>query len=201
MLTERQKEILDFIKAYIAKNGISPTLTEINKKFKLGSSSAAHQHVEALQRKGFLKKLPYQARAISVVEDTDDAREIFLRGRIALGKPIESISKPEPIKVPKLLLCGIGQHYALEAVGDSMNQDGIIDGDILVIQETHNPTNGDVVVAQNAEYEATLKRFYDNGNKIELRPKSSNSVHRPQYYNYGEIEVQGKLCGLIRRNI
>ncbi len=201
MLTERQKEVFDFIKAYIAQHGISPTLTEINKKFDMGSSSAAHQHVQALQRKGYLKKLPFQARAISLVEDTDDVKEIYLRGRIALGKPIESISEPEPIKVPRLLLCGSGQHYALEAVGDSMNQDGINDGDILVIQETHDPNSGDVVVAQNSDYEATLKRFYDNGNKIELRPKSSNSAHRPQFYNYGEIEIQGKLCGLIRRNV
>src|SRR5260221_10593332 len=129
MLTQRQKEVLDFIKSYIAEHGISPTLTEINNKFQMGSSSAAYQHVQALQRKGYLKKLPYQARAISLVEETDDVKEIYLRGRIALGRPIESIAQPEPIKVPKLLLCGNGQHYALEAVGDSMNEDGINDGD------------------------------------------------------------------------
>lgn len=201
MLTQRQKVVLDFIRSYITKHGVSPTLTEINNKFQMGSSSAAFQHVQALQRKDYLKKLPFQTRAISLIEEEPDAKEIYLRGRIALGRPIESISEPEPIKVPKLLLCGNGQHYALEAIGDSMNQDGINDGDILIIQETHTPNNGDVVVAQNSDYEATLKRFYDNGNKIELRPKSSNTEHRSQFYNYGEIEIQGKLCGLMRRNI
>lgn len=201
MLTQRQKAVLDFIKSYITQHGVSPTLTEIDKKFELGSSSAAYQHVQALQRKGYLKKLPFQARSISLLEKEPDAQEIYLRGRIALGKPIESIADPEPIKVPKLLLSGTGHHYALEAVGDSMNEDGINDGDILIIQETYSPQNGDVVVAQNSDYEATLKRFYDNGNKIELRPKSTNSEHKPQFYNYGEIEVQGKLCGLLRRTI
>lgn len=200
MLTQRQKDVLDFIKSYLVEHGISPTLTEIDKHFDMGSSSAAYQHVQALQRKGYLKKLPYQARAISVVEETDDVKEIYLRGRIALGRPIESLTQPEPIKVPKLLISGSGQHYALEAVGDSMNEDGINDGDILIVQETTTPNNGDVVVAQNSEYEATLKRFYDNGTRIELRPKSSNSEHRAQFYNYGEIQIQGKLCGLMRRN-
>lgn len=201
MLTQRQKEILDFIKSYNSKNGISPTLTEINKAFTLGSNSAAHQHVEALKRKGYLKKLPYQSRAISVVEDNEDVKEIYIKGRIALGEPIDTFEQSETIKVPRLLLCGSGQHYALEAIGDSMNQDGINDGDLLVIQETNVPNNGDVVVALTSDYRATLKRYYDRGGKIELRPKSSNPNNKPQYYSYGDIQVQGKLCGLIRRNI
>ena len=201
MLTQRQKEILDFIKTYIAKNSISPTLTEINKEFGLGSTSAAFQHVEALQRKGYLKKLPYQTRAISVVEDNDDIKEIFIKGRIALGEPIDTFEQSETIKVPRLLLCGSGQHYALEAIGDSMNEDGINDGDLLVIQELNVPNNGDVVVALTSDYRATLKRYYDRGDKIELRPKSSNPNNKPQFYSYGDLQVQGKLCGLIRRNI
>lgn len=201
MLTERQKEILDFIKVYIAEHGISPTLTEINKKFSLGSSSAAHQHVESLQRKGYLKKLPYQSRAISVVEDTADSKEIAILGRIALGEPIERYAEPETIKVPRILLCGSGRHYALESIGDSMNLDGINDGDLLIIQETNSPNNGDTVVALTNDYKSTLKRFYDTGSKIELRPKSSNPNNKPQFYSYGDIQVQGKLCGLIRRNV
>jgi repressor LexA len=201
MLTERQKEVLDFIKAYIAKQGISPTLTEINNHFNLGSSSAAHQHVEALQRKGYLKKLPYQSRAISIVEETEDTKEIAILGRIALGEPIENYSEPETIKVPRLLLCGSGRHYALESIGDSMNLDGINDGDLLIIQETNAPNNGDTVVAQTRDYKATLKRFYDHDTKIELRPKSSNPNNKPQSYAYGDIQIQGKLCGLIRRNV
>ncbi len=199
MLTQRQKEVLDFIREYIDQHGVGPTLDEINIHFQMGSASAAHQHVEALIRKGFLKKLPHQTRAISLMQESDDMKEIPLMGRIALGEPIESLTEVETIKVPKLLMSGEGQYFALEAIGDSMNQDGILNGDILIIKQTSAPNNGDIVVAQTSEYKATLKRFYDHGNKIELRPKSSNSAHRPQYYPAGEIEVQGKFCGLIRK--
>lgn len=199
MLTKRQKEVLDFIKEYIEQQGVGPTLEEINVKFKMGSASAAHQHVEALRVKGFLKKLPHQTRAISLLQESDNMKEIPLVGRIALGEPIESFGETETIKVPKLLMCGEGQYYALEAIGDSMNQDGILNGDILIIKQTNTPDNGDIVVAQTLDYKATLKRFYDHGTKIELRPKSSNFSHLPQYYLPGDIEVQGKFCGLMRK--
>lgn len=199
MLTQRQKEVLDFIREYIAQHGVGPTLDEINIHFHMGSASAAHQHVEALSRKGYLKKLPHQTRAISLLQESDDMREIPLTGRIALGEPIESLDEIETIKVPRLLMSGEGQYFALEAVGDSMNQDGILNGDILIIKQTNSPNNGDIVVAQTSEYKATLKRFYDHGDRIELRPKSSNSSHRAQYYPAGEIEVQGKFCGLLRK--
>ncbi|MCL5797347.1 MAG: transcriptional repressor LexA [Patescibacteria group bacterium] len=199
MLTQRQKEVLDFIREYINQNGVGPTLDEISTHFQMGSASAAHQHVEALKRKGFLKKLPHQTRAMSLLQESDDMREIPLVGRIALGEPIDNFDEVETIKVPKLLMSGEGQYYALEAFGNSMNQDGILNGDILIIKETSTPDNGDIVVAQTAEYKATLKRFYNHGDKIELRPKSSNSTYRAQYYPAGEIEVQGKFCGLLRK--
>lgn len=199
MLTKRQKEVLDFIRKYIDQHGVGPTLDEISTHFQMGSASAAHQHVEALKRKGFLKKLPHQTRAMSLMQESDDMREIPLVGRIALGEPIENFNEIETIKVPKLLTSGAGEYYALEAFGDSMNQEGILDGDILIIKQTNIPDNGDIVVAQTSDYRATLKKFYNHGDKIELRPKSSNSSNRPQYYPAGDIEIQGKFCGLIRK--
>src|SRR3990167_5508698 len=200
MLTKRQKEVLEFIKEYIEKKGYSPTLKEIDERFKMVSTSAAQQHVAALITKGYLKKSPFQKRSIEVYKNEEDVKEIPLLGRIALGEPIENFSEPETIKVPRLLLCGSGDHYALEAMGDSMNEDNIFDGDILVIKHTSTPENGDIVVAQTSGYAATLKRYYDHGTKIELRPKSSNPKYKPIFYLRGELNIQGKFCGLIRRS-
>ena len=199
MLTKRQKEVLDFIREYINLHGFGPTLDEINNKFKMGSASAAHQHVEALKRKGFLKRLPHQTRAMSLIDESEDMKEISLVGRIALGEPVENFGESHTIKIPRLLLSGEGQYYALEAMGDSMNEDGILDGDVLIIKQTNAPDNGDTVVAQTADYRATLKRFYNHGDKIELRPKSNNSAHQSKFYEHGELAVQGKFCGLMRK--
>lgn len=200
MLTKRQKEVLDFITQYIDKNGFGPTLNEINKKLEMGSSSAAHQHVKALEEKGYLKKLPNQTRAISLTDDTPEIREIPIMGIIAMGKPIESYDTGEKIKVPVFLLGkGVGEYYALQAFGDSMDQEGILDGDLIIIKKTDSYQDGDIVVAQLPDLGATLKKFYNHESKIELRPKSSNMSHRPIFADWGEVEIQGKFCGLIRK--
>ena len=201
MLTPRQKQTYDFICQYINKNGMGPTLNEISEALKMGSASAAHQHVAALKSKGFLKKLPHQSRAVTIYQETEEVRELPLVGRIALGQPIEEILENTSIKVPRFMLSGAGQHYALEAKGDSMNEDGILNGDILLINQTNQANNGDIIVAQTPGYKATLKRYYNHGNQVELRPKSSNSTHKPMFFAYGDIEIQGKFCGLMRREI
>jgi repressor LexA len=199
MFTKRQKEVLDFITEYIKSHGFGPTLNEINKKFKMGSTSAAHQHVAALQRKGFLKKLPYQTRAISLYQKLEGAKEIPLVGRIALGEPIESsFEQKETIKVPDVLLSGNGHYYALEAKGNSMNEDGILNGDLIIVKQSNTAENGDVVIARTADG-ATLKKFYNHGDKIELKPKSDDSKHASKFFPFGEVEIQGKFSGLIRR--
>lgn len=198
MLTQRQKQVLEFIQDYIKENGHGPTLTQIDKTLGIGSSSAAFQHVEALRRKGFLKKTAHQARSISTYDKSEDVVEVPLMGSIALGIPIESFDEPEPINVPRILTSGFGQHYALQAKGDSMVNLGILGGDILIIKHTNQANNGDVVVAMTDEG-ATLKKFYDHGNKIELRP--ANDDRQSMFYPQGEVEVQGKFCGLIRKGI
>lgn len=200
MLTPRQKEILDFIREYRGKHGISPTLSEIKQKFQFSSNSAAHQHVAALQRKGFLKKLPYQTRAISLIDENEGTKEIPLVGRIALGEPIESFDTKETIKVPDILLTGNGQFYALEAKGNSMNDDGILNGDLIIVKHANTAENGDVVVAMTSEG-ATLKRFYNHGDKVELRPKSDDSTYISKFFPQGEVEIQGTFSGLIRRGL
>ncbi len=198
MLTPRQKEILDFIRKYIKDHGVAPTLSEIKQEFKFSSNSAAHQHVAVLQRKGFLKKLPFQTRSISLFQETEEMKEIPLVGRIALGEPIESFNSQETINVPDMLVSKNGQYYALEAKGNSMNEDGILNGDFIIVKQTSHAENGDIVVALTSQG-ATLKRFFNLGNKIELRPKSLDSEFMSKFYSYGEIEVQGIFSGLIRR--
>jgi len=200
MLTKRQKDVLDFITQYIDKNGYGPTLNEINIKLEMGSASAAHQHVKALEEKGYLKKLPNQTRAISLTDETPEIREIPIMGVIAMGQPIESYDTGEKIKVPLFLLGkGLGEFYALQAFGDSMDQEGILDGDLIIIKKSESYHDGDVVVAQLQDKGATLKKFYNHDNKIELRPKSSNIFHKPIFVDWGEVEIQGKFCGLIRK--
>jgi repressor LexA len=167
----------------------------------MGSASAAHQHVANLKRKGFLRRLPHQSRAVTIYQETEEIKEIPLVGRIALGAPIEELLDQTSITVPKFLLSGAGNHYALEAKGDSMNEDGILNGDILLINQCSLADNGDTVVAQIPGYKATLKRFYNHGNQVELRPKSRSSTHKSMFFAYGEIEIQGKFCGLMRRGI
>lgn len=200
MLTSRQKEVLNFISKYIDAKGVGPTLDEISEELVMGSASAAYQHVKALENKGYLKRLPHQARSMSVIKETEDVKELSLVGAIALGNPIESFDYNETIKVPSTLLCGSGPHYILESRGDSMNEDGILDGDLLIVKETSAPENGDIVVAQIRDEGATLKKFFGHTDKIELRPKSRNISHKPQFYPRDAVEIQGKFCGLIRRN-
>lgn len=200
MLTKRQKEVLDFVTKYIDENGYGPTLNEINNEFEMGSASAAFQHVQALENKGYLKRLPNKTRAIALNDDTADVKEVPLMGAIAMGQPLESYDTGERIKVPTFLLGnGAGNFYALQAYGDSMNQEGIIDGDLIIIKKTDAYNNGDIVVAQLKDKGAILKKFYNLGKKIELRPKSSNQNNKPIFVDPGDVEIQGKFCGLIRK--
>lgn len=199
MLTKRQKQVLDFIRSYIQKKAYGPTLDEISNKFGMGSASAAHQHVRALKTKGYLKKQPYQTRSISLYDEKENVAEVPLVGQIALGEPIESFLEPEVLSVPKFLLCSNGKHYALQAKGNSMIDDGILDGDLILVKEQNYADNGDLVVAQLEGHRATLKRFYNHGKKIELRPKSSKGKHESFFLSLGEVEIQGKFCGLIRK--
>lgn len=199
MLTPRQKETLDFIRTFIDKHGFGPTLDEISRKLEMGSSSAAYQHVKILERKGYLKKLPNQARSIGMIDHGEKVSEIPLLGSIALGAPIQQFDEPSLISVPTLLLSGSGSHYALRASGNSMNKIGILNGDLILVEHTNHVDNGQIGVVVTEDGSATLKKVYKMGNQIELRPDSNDPDQHSMYYNAGEIEVQGKFCGLMRQ--
>lgn len=194
MLTAKQKEILDFIKKFENEKGYGPSLEETAKHFGKVPSTI-HQHVKLLTEKGFIKKLSNQPRSVGSFKETDLVVEIPLLGRIAAGEPIEALENKEMITVSKDLIPQQGDFYALEVKGDSMIDEGIVDGDIAIIKHQNHAINGDIVVAVS-EFGATLKKYFRTAEKIELRPR--NPKYKSRFFNFGEIEIRGRFCGLVR---
>ena len=162
MLTKRQKQILDYITKYIKENDYAPSLEEMKKYFKLSSVSTIHQHIEAIREKGYLKKIENQPRSIELnnKKKISDLIEIPLLGTISAGAPIEAIEFPEIIKVPKSQLSKSGEHFALRTQGNSMVDEGIFDGDTVIIRKQSTAENGETVVALINGNEVTLKKIY-----------------------------------------
>jgi repressor LexA len=193
-LTRRQKEILDFIRAYREEHGISPTQREIREKFRLSSFGTVQKHLKRLEEKGALKRDWNRSRGISPAELRPASREVPLLGRIAAGHPIEPFPDEETIEVPASLL-GKGEHFVLRVRGDSMVEDGIRDGDYVVVCRRSSAENGQTVVAL-VRGEATLKRYYADGTRVRLQP--ANSAMVPITVDARDVTVQGVLTGLIR---
>lgn len=200
-LTDRQKTALAYIQEYLAKHGYPPTLEEIGKEMTIDSVSAVHKHVKALREKGYLKVVSNPTRSINVFDETQHYKEIPLMGKISAGAGITPMENPEPIKVSTDLICGSGKHYALKVDGNSMIEDGIQDGDTVVIRYQNVAKNGETVVAViNGEDElATLKKYYYRNDKIELHAANKNLKDWPRTYGVGDVEIRGKFCGLIRK--
>lgn len=200
MLSPKQKEILDFINEYQKNNGHGPTLDEIAIFFKK-TIPTIHQHVQVLRNKGFLKLPSTNARSIGVLDPHEEVVQIPLLGVVSAGGGLENVETPEPIKVQRSLLSPTGQHFALVVRGTSMVDDGILPEDIILVRHQNYVDNGDVVVAlitdEDGTQLATVKRFYNQGSRIELRPKNPNLQSR--FYNQGEVEVRGKFVGLLRQ--
>ena len=197
-LTKRQKEILDFIEQSISQNGYAPTLEEIGERFALRSMATVHKHLSNLETKGLIRRKWNHSRAIEV---TDDRRKtaavsIPLLGRVAAGRPIEAIENSDSIEVPASLL-GRRDSFALRVTGDSMVDEGILDGDIILVEERPDPRAGEVVVA-TVDGEATVKRFYREKNgSVRLQP--SNAAYKPIVVDGGDLNIRGAVVGLIRR--
>jgi repressor LexA len=200
-LTKRQKEILDFVASHIEVHGYAPSYREIAEAFKLGSVATVAEHVETLVQKGLLRKGDNEARSLQLVpEDFDEDRSVGLPilGLIAAGQPIETIEgHTEQLEVPPFMV-GRKHSYVLQVKGDSMIEDGILDGDYVVIQEKDVPSNGEVVVALVNGSEATLKRYYKEKTHIRLQP--ANSAMEPIIVPAGTpIQIQGTVIGVIRK--
>jgi repressor LexA len=184
----------------------------------LKSKSGVHRLISALEERGFIRRLPNRARALEVLKIPDtgaqrapatvtairpaapaaanDTLEIPLHGRIAAGTPIEALQGTETFAVPAALL-GPGEHYALEVSGDSMVEEGILDGDFALIRKVDTARDGEIVVALIDDEEATLKTYRREGRMIRLDP--ANSRYEPQRYEEDRVQIQGRLAGLIRR--
>ena len=229
MLTAKQHELLLFIQRKLEETGISPSFEEMKEALELKSKSGVHRLISALEERGFLRRLPNRARALEVLREPEDVRtggkrvaansndpvtrvttpprvapasvandiiEIPLHGRIAAGVPIEALESDRMLPVPAALL-GAGEHFALEVSGDSMIEAGILDGDYALVRRTDTARDGEIVVALVRNEEATLKYLRRENGMVRLDP--ANAAYDPQIYAPDEVQVQGKLAGLLRR--
>ena len=212
MLTKKQHELLLFLEERISQTGVTPSFEEMMKKVGLKSKSGIHRLISALEERGFIKKLPFKARAIEILkvpetkkkssddkvkEINDHVVELPLVGRIAAGLPIEAIETSEnTLCVPKVLTRG-SDSFVLEVKGESMIDAGINDGDLAIIKRQNTANNGDIAVALTNENEATLKRFRKRGDTIAL--EAANEAFETRIYSAGQISIQGILIGLIRQ--
>ncbi|MEI9892031.1 MAG: transcriptional repressor LexA [Caulobacteraceae bacterium] len=229
MLTRKQHELLMFIHERIKETGVSPSFDEMKEALDLASKSGIHRLITALEERGFLRRLPHRARALEVVkmpqqatpssppkgrapfrpqvvegvrmpdsaQGSSDVRELPVLGRIAAGTPIDAIQhERDRIPVPESML-GAGEHFILEVQGDSMINAGILDGDQVIIKRGDSAHSGEIVVALVKGEEATLKRLRKKGASIAL--EAANPAYETRIFGPDQVQVQGKLVGLIRR--
>jgi len=229
MLTRKQHELLMFIHERIKESGVSPSFDEMKDALDLASKSGIHRLITALEERGFIRRLAHRARALEVVkmpeeattgrarqpfkpqvvegsrpaappaamQVANDAFDLPVLGRIAAGSPIDAIQhERERISVPASMI-GSGEHFVLEVQGDSMIEAGILDGDYVVIKKGDTATSGEIVVALVMGEEATLKRFRKKAGSIAL--EAANPRYQTRVFGPDQVEVQGKLVGLIRR--
>lgn len=199
-LTKKQRLIFDYLRVYIETHGYSPSYREIAKKFSLASIGTVAEHINNLVTKGYLNNEDNEARSITVRDIKAEAlaealaTEIPLAGLITAGKPIEAVEDNETIAVPKYMIRD-KDYFALKVKGESMIEDGINDGDFVVIEKKNTAENGEVIVALLENQLATLKRYYKEPGYIRLQP--ANAKMKP--LKVKNVQVQGKVVGLIRK--
>ena len=199
-LYRRQKQIIDFIDQYIQKFGTSPTLQEIADALGVSSLATVHEHLQSLTKKGVIRRHEGAVRGIELIDNAIgnvvDGIELPILGFIAAGSPIEPITDPNAsIKVSSTMLSGKKRSFVLQVKGDSMIEEGILDGDFVVIEQQDSVRDGDIVVALLDNGLATLKKLFREATRVRLEP--ANSAMRPIYAK--NVTVQGKVVGLVRR--
>jgi repressor LexA len=201
-VTERQRDILNFIREFQKAQGVAPTHREICDHFGFSSYGTVYKHLSLLEKKGLIRRDWNQKRGVELVEKEEKepaaapaVRELPLFGYIAAGQPLQVESNEEMIAVPEHLT-NRGENYVLKVRGDSMVDDGILDGDLVIISRRERAENGEMVVA-NVSGEVTLKRIYREGERVRLQP--ANSMMGPIYASARDVAVQGVVVGLMRR--
>jgi repressor LexA len=223
-LTQRQREILDFISASIVERGFPPTLREIGEHFNIRSTNGVNDHLKALEKKGHLRRedlksramrpvlpdgngeiIPMQRRAmgtgdVQLVSETDDMAEIPILGRVAAGQPILAVEQAtDTVKVDRVLVGNHREVFGLRIVGESMIEDGIFDGDYVFVKKTPSAHAGDIVVAM-IEGEATVKRYYPEGDRIRFQPANSNmSPIIVRKADFKSVDIIGIVVGVYRK--
>jgi repressor LexA len=198
-LTERQRDILQFIRDHRRKTGVAPTHREICEAFGYSSYGTVYKHLSLLEKKGLIRRDANQKRGVELIEPEtaadDSMRQLPFFGYIAAGRPLEVVPSDDTIAVPDHLTSR-GENYVLKVRGDSMIEDGIHDGDFVIISPRTVAETGEMVVA-NVAGEVTLKRFYREKNRVRLQP--ANSEMAPIYALPEDVAIHGVVVGLMRR--
>ena len=197
-VTRRQKEVLDFLEGFVARNGYSPSFEEIARGMGLKSLATVHKHITNLENKGLLDRVHNRSRSIDVLPPgtrTRSSDRLPLAGRIAAGRPVESSEATESISLFDVV--GNRDVFALEVRGDSMRDEHIISGDYVLVERTRTARQGEIVVALVQGSETTLKRFYSEGNVVRLQP--ANIEMEPIYVPASQVAIQGRVLGVLRK--
>ena len=197
-LTKRQREILDFLNSFIEQHGYAPSLEEVGRRFGLSSLATVHKHLTNLQDKGFIKRAWNRSRSIELIPTRVGARAIDLPllGNVAAGAPIEAVVSAETVAVPEDLV-GKQDTYALRVRGDSMIDEQIRDGDVVIVEDRKTAQNGEMVIALLQGAEVTLKKFYRDNGRIRLQP--ANATIQPLVVDAHEVQIQGVVVGVVRK--
>jgi repressor LexA len=203
-ITKRQHEVYDFISRFVSENNYSPSYEEIRVALKLNSLATVHKHVSNLEKKGLLTRDYNRSRSIDLVPPKGKLKQSMnvntgvvlpLMGYIAAGQPIEAIQNPETISLADFVRSK--EVFVLEVRGTSMQDEHILNGDYVLVEKAKTAHNGDIVVALVESYDATLKRFYREGDNIRLQP--SNTTMAPIIVPAASVEVQGRVIGVLRK--
>ncbi|MBV9574974.1 MAG: transcriptional repressor LexA [Acidobacteriales bacterium] len=203
-ITRRQREVYDYISGFVQKQGYCPSFEEIGEGLGLSSLATVHKHVSNLEKKGLLTRDYNRSRSIDLVPPKGKLKQAMavnttmvlpLLGRIAAGQPIEALSNPETISLADFVRSK--EVFVLEVRGESMQDEHIMDGDYVLVEKSKTAHNGDIVVALVERSEATLKRFYREGDNVRLQP--SNATMKPIIVPAALVDIQGKVIGVLRK--
>jgi repressor LexA len=204
-ITKRQKEIYDYVADFVQRNGYSPSFEEIGEGMGLSSLATVHKHISNLEKKGLLKRGYNKSRSIDVLPPKGSLKktiamppplELPLMGRIAAGRPIEAMENSETLSLADFTN-GSKDVYVLRVVGESMQDEHIVEGDYVIVESTKTARDGEIVVALVENSDATLKRLYREGDKIRLQP--SNAKMQPIIVPAHNVNVQGRVIGVLRK--
>jgi repressor LexA len=203
-ITKRQRQVYDFISDFVQKNGYSPSFEEIGEGMGLNSLATVHKHISNLETKGLLTRDYNRSRSIDLVPPKGRLKQAMsvnttmvlpLLGRIAAGQPIEAVERNETISLADFVQSK--EVFVLEVRGESMQDEHILDGDYVLVERIKTAHNGDIVVALVDENDATLKRFYREGDNIRLQP--SNMSMKPIIVPAAAVQIQGRVIGVLRK--